>query len=426
VDCHSERQWRAGRSKETTKRSELAGWTDCGYYGRDFETRFLPACATSETAECRVTGGYDGHVSIVVDAVRLRLIQSLGGFIGMPSGQAMTTSRRILAAVRETVYGATLVLVAATGLFLAITTNGGPRPNHTPTADPWRELAERAIADFAALDEDQSAFSYAYLAAAIGRLYGWDDPRATVYLHKLQALQNPDGGYGLNYAWDAFSDGTVNPGTTTYTVTLAGHVGMPLLEGYRAGAVQPELVQQIVDLVVAAPRIDTTDGICLAYSYHANDAGAGNCVHNVNAGAAAFLREAQAAGFTIVDGDNLIAGITRREVAAYLPAERWWPYRDNPNDLQDTDHNSYSAESMYFLAPATGRQAAQHHMKHELADNPMAPIAHLRLTSLPYRPGGPNWCKLGERWLGEAREFASMGDRLPQVAYFAARNAEVC
>jgi hypothetical protein len=242
-------------------------------------------------------------------------------------------------------------------------------------------------------------------------------------------LQNPDGGYGLNYAWDALSDGTVNPAATTYTVTLAGHVGMPLLEGYRAGAVPPELVQQIVDLVVATPRIDTADGICLAYSHHANDSGPGNCVHNINAGAAAFLLEAQAAGFAISDGangDNLIAGITRREVAAYLPAERSWPYRDNRNDLQDTDHNSYSAESMYYLAPAIGRQVAYHHMKLELADNPMAPIAHLRLTSLPYRSGGPNWCKLGERWLGEAREFASVGDRLPQVAYYAARNAEVC
>jgi hypothetical protein len=84
----------------------------------------------------------------------------------------MTTSRRILAAVRERAYWAVLALVAATGLFLAITADPESRPNHTPAADPWQELAEQAIADLAALDEDQSAFSYAYMAAAIGRLYG--------------------------------------------------------------------------------------------------------------------------------------------------------------------------------------------------------------------------------------------------------------
>jgi hypothetical protein len=37
VDCHSERQWRAGRSKETTKRSELARWTERGYCSRHSE-----------------------------------------------------------------------------------------------------------------------------------------------------------------------------------------------------------------------------------------------------------------------------------------------------------------------------------------------------------------------------------------------------
>lgn len=305
----------------------------------------------------------------------------------------------------------------------------------------WSALAERAIAKFAAVDHGgEQAFGYAYTLGAIAKLHGWDDPRVITYLTKLYSLANPDGGYGLGFAYDQNGDGSVNPATTSYTVTMAGHVGPVLLEGYQAGAVPLDKVKILVQLIMSTGRIDRSTGRCIAYSRAAADAVEPHCVHNVSAGAGAFLAAALAAGVGVSGQARMILEITRREVYSYDPNLMWWHYRDTPS-WNDVDHNSYDAESMYELAPWIGREAAWNHMTRSSfpeipgVDTDADPIAHMRLTSLPARPGAPDWCALGDQWIGEANAFLDdpapvvggfAGTRPAQVAYYAAKAAQAC
>lgn len=315
-----------------------------------------------------------------------------------------------------------------------------PAPALASRSDDWRLRAETAVAAFEAADTGAgAAFEYAYMASAVARLNGWADPRVTTYLDRVYALANPDGGYGLGYAYDAFGDGTVNPATTTYTITLAGHVGPVLLEGYRAGVVPAVKVQTVVDLLMSTNQLNTSAGKCVAYSRSSNDAGSTHlayCVHNVNATVGAFLLDAYVAGFQAPGQMRLIGDITRREVAAYLTTQVWWPYMDTAA-LQDTDHNSASAEAMYALAPAIGHYVVYNHMAKALADNPFSPIAHMRLAGLAPQPaavlpdGTSLWCQMGDAWLAEFDAFvanppAPTGVRYAQAAYYASRNAQVC
>lgn len=306
----------------------------------------------------------------------------------------------------------------------------------------WRALAVQALADFADVDAGtEAAHAYAYVAGARARLYGWQDPQVAGYLTKLRSLQKPDGGYGLNVAHDFGGNGSVNPSTTTYSVTLAGHVGPVLLDGFRAGAVPYAEVKQVVDLLMTTPRISSANsglGQCVAYSRHANDVQAALCTHNVNAGVARFLLDATAAGVGAGGLHALAVDITRREVAAYIASTRWWRYMDTPS-LQDTDHNSYSAESLYELAYPVGREVAYWHMTQAINDNLNAPIAHMRLAGLPARVGSMSaadstvtlWCSLGDQWMAELEAFANdppgpVGLRLAQIAYYSSRAAVVC
>jgi hypothetical protein len=304
----------------------------------------------------------------------------------------------------------------------------------------WRGLAEQALADFAAVDQDnQTAHAYSYIAGARAQLFGWEDAQVGVMLDKLRSLQNPDGGYGLGFAYDFAGNGSVNPSSTTYTVTLADHVGPILLDGFKAGIIPFSEVKSIVTLLMSTPRIVSANspyGQCIAYSRHSNDNAAALCVHNVSAGAARFLLDAAAAGVGAGGLAVLVVDITRRETFAYLPAARWWRYMDTPS-MQDADHNSYSAESMYHLAYPIGREVAYWHMTNAPTDNAAAPIAHLRLPGLPPRPGSMSadgtttlWCELSDQWRGELEAFAdsssSDGRRLAQIAYYAARAWATC
>lgn len=311
-------------------------------------------------------------------------------------------------------------------------------------SDGWRTRAQTAVAAFETVDNGtEGAFAYAFMAQAIARLYGWDDPRVQPYLDRVYALRNPDGGWGLNYAYDALGNGTVNPPDTTYTVTLAGHVGPVLLDGYRAGVIPREDVKTIVDLLMSTPRIsyNTQFGTCLAYSRNSNDTVTYGCVHNVNAGAGAFLLSADAANVGATGLQRLVVDITRRETYAYLPTvtvngvtrTAWWRYMDTTS-LNDTDHNSYQAESMYVLAYPVGREAAYNHMTNTLADNSASPIAHMRLTGLPGGPASMSgettlWCELGDQWLAEYDAFVASElphQRYAQAAYYASANALAC
>lgn len=278
--------------------------------------------------------------------------------------------------------------------------------------------------------------AYSFMAAAVGRLHGWDDPRVATYLSNVYALQNPDGGYGLNFAYDWQGDGTVNPASTTYTITIAGHVGPVLLEGYKAGVVPPEKLTPLVSLLMTTPKIPYNQayGKCIAYSRNANDVKAAYCAHNVNAVAGKFLLDLKDAGFDAGGLAKLVADITRLETYAYIPSTMWWRYVDTTS-MNDTDHNSAEVEALYGLNFAIAREAAGNHMTNALADNSASPIAHMRLTSLP--GGEPTtmsgdttvWCVLGDQWLTEFDTFVSTAtqhSRWAQAAYYASANALAC
>ncbi len=291
-------------------------------------------------------------------------------------------------------------------------------------------------------DSGGTSFGLGMAAGAAGMLHGWSHVVTTGLLVRLLDGRNPDGGYGLGRAYDAFADGTLNGPETTYTVTLAGHVGPTLLAAYRGGS--PVMaradVQAIVDLLVHdVPRIPIARGQCVAYSLDPNDsppaAGLGQ-VHNVNSGVALFLHEANAAGFGATGMQRLITDITLAEIVAYREASLWWPYLDDDPDLsgQDPDHNSYMAEAMYRLAYWIGREVAYSQMAYPppVPGNSQDPIVHTRLVSLPGGPGSWSrtapgvtlWAELGDTHRAEQDAYLATltGDRAAQFAYYAARN----
>jgi len=346
-------------------------------------------------------------------------------------------ARRYLAAVLAGLLAATLLYSA---------------PAAASRSTEWSSRAEAAIADFAAIDAANpvnNVNAYAYMAAAIARLHGWSDPRVADYLNDVYALVNPDGGYGLNFAYDALANGTTNPADTSYLITVADHVGQPLIEGYKAGVVPYAKVKSLVDLVMAWPQINynTAYGKCLAYSRHANDNVVYGCVHNADVAAARFLYDASNAGVGATGLNKLVVDITRRETFAYIPGPitvygvsytAWWRFMDTTS-MSDTDHNSYIAYALYPLVVPITAEVAVNHMNNALADNSMAPVAHLRLTGLPARPGAMHptepttwWCVLGDQWLPELDAYtaaavtAGDGRRLAQVAYYAAANSLAC
>lgn len=308
-----------------------------------------------------------------------------------------------------------------------------PTPAMLERAEAWEALAQRAVTLWQALPVagQNAAFSLGYMIQARAWLDGWDHPDVAAYLTRLYALANPDGGYGLNRIYDAHGNGTNNPANTTYLVTITDHVGTTFINGYLAGKVSAARVQKFIDLILAAPRIDNADGRMVAYSMNAQDAQTGLGVHNVNAGAAVFLMRAGAAGFAVPWW--LVQGIIKRTMAAYNATTRFWPYRDNMAPApQDNDHNSYTAESVYELAPAVGYSAAWKAMTTAPDSHPNTPITYARLTGLPSMPTARSadgtttvWCELGDQWIDTVDAWATTNageaNRLGQVAYYAAR-----
>lgn len=312
----------------------------------------------------------------------------------------------------------------------------------TTRGDAWRTRAVTAYDKFQAIDGgNEIVYCYASMAEASGRLNGWTHPDTTMYFNKVYSLQKPDGGYGLNTSWDVFGDGSVNDANTTYTVTLADHVGMPLLAGFKAGVVPRDKVQSVVNLVMKMPRIAVSPGQCIAYSNRTNDVKTGYEVHNVNAGAAYFLSQAAALGFSASTSGlhRTMGDITVYTEHMYRTADIGWAYRSTQTTLQDPDHQSYTAQSMYNLAYWTGREVTYKLMTTSYPGDATAPLAHMRLVSTPGGPaswgsaGQPYtlWAELGDQWLTEADAFIAnppatdTPQRLAQAAVFCSRNSEV-
>jgi hypothetical protein len=304
----------------------------------------------------------------------------------------------------------------------------------SPRQSYWRSRAYTALNRFVAADAgDGTAFGYGMAAGASGMLNGWTHPRTTSLLMLLLGTRNPDGGYGLGRPYDAFADGTVNPASTTYTVTLADHVGHTLLAAYKGGsaAVERQDVQDVANLLVSTQRVPVARGECVAYSRSPHDA-AGQ-VHNVNAGVGWFLSDCNGSGFGATGMQKLITNITICEQVAYREDRFWWPYLDDGPD-QDADHNSYTAESLYRLAYWVGREVAYRQMAFPPpagTSNDQDPIVHTRLAGMPGGNGSWSrstagvtlWAELSDQWRPEQDEYLAgiLDDRAAQFAYYAAR-----
>lgn len=308
--------------------------------------------------------------------------------------------------------------------------------------DWWRGQAVTALARFLLTDTGTGdAFTYGMATGGSAYLYGWTDSRTTGLLAKLRATRLANGAYGLGRVYDAFDDGSDNPATTTYTVTLAGHVGPTLLAGYKAGAVPATEVQAVVNQLVAMPRVTVSRGQCVAYSDQPADNPPSDplypagCVHNVNAGVGWFLSDANSQGFGATGMQRLITDITLHEVVSYRETQLSWPYIDDGPFL-DADHDSYQAEAMYRLAYWIGREVTYKHMITAAGPAPRDPIVHTRLSGSPggngsfsrTEPGVVLWCQMSDQWRDEQATYQAglSGAALAQFAYYSARASKTC
>lgn len=218
----------------------------------------------------------------------------------------------------------------------------------------WVVLALEAIARQQVLPTQHTAYSSAYMATSLSILYGWNDPEAAAELQRMRATRKPDGGYGLDFAWDAFQDGTVNPASTTYLITITDHVGRALLEGYKAGAVSSSEVGKLVDMVLSWPSAKGEPD-CLAYSKQPGDDSL--CVYNVNSGAAWFLKATYDAGIRRTGQLQLAQRLYAHDAA--LQHDGWWAYSSaSPQDsYQDWNHNAAMIDMQMGLDPVAGQQS---------------------------------------------------------------------
>jgi hypothetical protein len=315
----------------------------------------------------------------------------------------------------------------------------------TTRSEWWRGLATTALQKFQATDTGKgTTFGYGHAAGASGILNGWTAAPTNALLTKLLGTRFASGGYGLNFAYDAFGDGTVNAASTVYTVTVADHAGTFLLAAYRnkSTVITRADVQNCVNLLMAMPRVKVPRGVCLAYSNNPNDNppadGSLGQVHNVNAGVAAFLADANAAGFNATGMQKLITDVSLCETIGYNSTWRGWPYRDKDTAIQDADHGSYTAASMYGRTGGpqaywVGHEAVYQLMTHDYSSQPRGQIAHTRLGSLGGGPGSwstiyPGTSLWSEyvytKWRTEQEAYAATatGDSAAQFAWFAALN----
>ena len=309
-------------------------------------------------------------------------------------------------------------------------------------SDDWAGVAQSAITAFEAADDDaQTAHAYACVLSAIGRRYGWADPRVVQYQARLYAERHPDGGWGLPFAFTS-PGASLNPASTTYTITCADNVGLTLLDLRRQGLIPLDDIHDVASLLMATQSYLFPTGRGLAYSCHptggTDDVNSTNnrCVHNVNVMAGWWLLQAQALGFTASGLNTRVVDIVRHEVAVYSRTTKWWPYRGNLA-AADTDHTAVEAWALYDLAYPVGRESAYRIMTDPTTtDEPMATIARARLTNLPGRPGSWSttepgvslFAVLGDDWLADCAAFVAdpwTTRALAQMAYWAALNAEV-
>lgn len=314
--------------------------------------------------------------------------------------------------IMQTVLAALATAALAAGTTLA----------STPAAtvkDPWRDRAEQAIALAETKQStSEAAFYHAFMAGAIAEVDGWDDPRVTQHLDRVYAQRLASGGYGLPYAWDAFSDGTTNPATTTYSITVTGQVGRVMLDGYKAGVVPRAEIERLVDVTLRMPRInDGKPGVCISYSSTGHDTKAGYCVFNIVASAGKFLADARDAGVVRPGQDALLAGLTQRDAANYATGSGFWPYRDGAAGLNDWNHNAVNVDAELTLSPAIGRDALSRMMARTDPVKWVDPLGQIALLPHDCARSGDLLDDF-DAMLADARQTAGLA---AQMAYWSAQ-----
>jgi hypothetical protein len=187
---------------------------------------------------------------------------------------------------------------------------------------------------------------------------GWESPTVAALVQHLLDVRKPDGGWGIEKAWDAFGDGTTNPESTTYTVSTAGHAGPALLGAWQNKLVTDEDLRLAVDSLLNTPRVNVPGGICVAYSNSGKDF---PCVPNVNLGAGAWLKQVrEVTGWSIPLLDDVVAQVTAADRYLFNPTTGYWGYSDLPSQLgkpQDAPHQGYTLQSVLVLEPEFGKSA---------------------------------------------------------------------
>lgn len=201
--------------------------------------------------------------------------------------------------------------------------------------------------------------------------------------------------------WDSMNDGSVNDPDTIYTVAQTDHYGPALLEATAQGALDPQYLNSVLDLLVNhIPVISTPYGDCMVYSDNPNDDEW--CAINVSAGAASFLKKAQDAGFSIPGQSALIDDLKPLVANTYGAAynqpssvmaddskssepttqdlqdhtyEHYWPYAWVPGHGRwttpgftrpdsDYNHEAYTVDSAIELGLSVGHTANQYHLNY--------------------------------------------------------------
>lgn len=268
-----------------------------------------------------------------------------------------------------------LMTLAAVAAPLAATTSAnastpaavGALPAASGTSWRARAVGSYAKTQQAAATRGSTDMVWANMARASGTVNGWSSSTTVGLIRTALAHKHPDGGFGVPYAFDPFSDGTSNPATTGYTVTTADHVGQLLIEGYRKGRVSRYHVESVRDWLMTVPRATTSRGTCVAYSNSPNDrtiaradGSIARCVHNVNASTAMYLVQASQLGMTRPGQLELARDIMRYSGREVLGSGRW-PYQTGKTTPQDLDHNSLNVEAQKVFDPVgslTTRTAA--------------------------------------------------------------------
>lgn len=243
-------------------------------------------------------------------------------------------------------------------------------------AQDWMAIADQAAAESATampfVESDGGGAIPVWWIAPVayyaGKKFGWQDSRTTYWTSRVLARKNPDGGYGLGYAWDWRGDGTTNPANTSYTITTAGHVGRTLIAAYDDGGFFANEIRQAATSLLNTST--TAGGKCVSYSNSTHDRNK-PCVFNVTAHGAWFLWSAAKRGLYPAGRQaemdtkwrtwrDYTWTHFRDDLEGYAGAPGW-AYEQGQNVLQDPWHHAATVWPLYEMDPVTGLKGLNGH-----------------------------------------------------------------